>query len=96
MVALASAVPFIGFGFMDNAIMIMAGPRRPTALAARQQPAARRAMSAPDARAGDLIEFQLGTLLSVSTMGAAAIGNLISDVAGVGLGSQARAPSLSE
>jgi hypothetical protein len=42
-----------------------------------------------------LIEFQLGTLLSVSTMGAAAIGNLISDVAGVGLGSQARAPSLS-
>jgi hypothetical protein len=43
-----------------------------------------------------LIEFQLGTLLSVSTMGAAAIGNLISDVAGVGLGSQARAPSLSE
>jgi hypothetical protein len=51
MVALASAVPFIGFGFMDNAIMIMAGPRRPTALAARQQPAARRALSAPDARA---------------------------------------------
>jgi len=59
LVALASAVPFVGFGFMDNAIMILAG---------------------------EVIEVQLGMAFGITTMCAAAIGNLISDVCGVGLG----------
>ncbi|EKX52731.1 hypothetical protein GUITHDRAFT_150638 [Guillardia theta CCMP2712] len=60
LVGTASAVPFIGFGFMDNAIMILAG---------------------------EIIELKIGAIFSISTMAAAAIGNLISDVAGVGMGS---------
>eukprot|EP00009_Paramoeba_aestuarina_P000176 CAMPEP_0201510012 /NCGR_PEP_ID=MMETSP0161_2-20130828/2885_1 /ASSEMBLY_ACC=CAM_ASM_000251 /TAXON_ID=180227 /ORGANISM="Neoparamoeba aestuarina, Strain SoJaBio B1-5/56/2" /LENGTH=375 /DNA_ID=CAMNT_0047905125 /DNA_START=72 /DNA_END=1196 /DNA_ORIENTATION=- len=52
-------VPFLGFGFMDNAIMIMAG---------------------------DKIDMTLGMSLGISTMAAAGLGNLISDVCGVGFG----------
>jgi hypothetical protein len=51
-------VPFIGFGFIDNFIMIAAGSE---------------------------IELHLGAAMGLSTMAAAGIGNLISDVAGVGL-----------
>jgi len=54
--ALNQGVPFIGFGIMDNAIMIMAG---------------------------GAIDAYLGSILLISTMCAAAIGNIISDVAGV-------------
>mmetsp|Transcript_24501 Transcript_24501/g.36345 ORF Transcript_24501/g.36345 Transcript_24501/m.36345 type:complete len:452 (+) Transcript_24501:132-1487(+) len=36
--------------------------------------------------AGDLIDSSLGVMLGISTMCAAAIGNIISDVAGIGLG----------
>lgn len=50
-------MPFIGFGFLDNFIMIVAG---------------------------DYIDLTLGTTLCISTMAAAALGNLISDVAGIG------------
>ncbi|XGW30099.1 hypothetical protein V3C99_009259 [Haemonchus contortus] len=55
---LVNALPFIGFGFLDNMIMIVAG---------------------------NYIDQGLGTLLCLSTMAAAGFGNLISDVAGVGL-----------
>ncbi|WKY03514.1 hypothetical protein Q1695_004909 [Nippostrongylus brasiliensis] len=55
---LINALPFIGFGFLDNMIMIIAG---------------------------NYIDQKLGTLLCLSTMAAAGLGNLISDVAGVGL-----------
>ncbi|KAK6749074.1 hypothetical protein RB195_001590 [Necator americanus] len=55
---LVNSLPFIGFGFLDNMIMIIAG---------------------------EYIDQQLGTMLCLSTMAAAALGNLISDVAGVGL-----------
>ncbi|CAM9499185.1 unnamed protein product [Discosporangium mesarthrocarpum] len=58
-VALISAIPFVGFGIMDNAIMIVAG---------------------------EYIDFTLGVAMGISTMAAAALGNTISDVAGVGLG----------
>ncbi|KAE9550702.1 hypothetical protein FO519_006085 [Halicephalobus sp. NKZ332] len=51
-------MPFIGFGLLDNMIMILAG---------------------------EYIDQSLGALLSISTMAAAALGNIISDVAGVGL-----------
>lgn len=59
LVALAQAIPFLGFGFMDNAILIIAG---------------------------DAIDTSLGVVLGISTLCAAAIGNIISDVAGIALG----------
>lgn len=55
---LVNTLPFIGFGFLDNMIMIVAG---------------------------QYIDQKLGALLCLSTMAAAAFGNLISDVAGIGL-----------
>ncbi|XP_071964987.1 transmembrane protein 65-like isoform X2 [Antedon mediterranea] len=58
LVTLSHAIPFIGFGFLDNAIMIMAG---------------------------DYIDLKIGTALGISTMAAAGFGNLISDIAGLGL-----------
>jgi len=57
-VAFGQAIPFIGFGFMDNAILIVAG---------------------------DAIDTYLGVSLGISTLCAAAIGNIISDLAGIGL-----------
>ena len=58
-VAIHQAIPFIRFGIMDNAILILAG---------------------------ETIDIYLGMTLGISTMCAAAIGNIISDVCGVGLG----------
>ncbi|KAA8493771.1 Transmembrane protein 65 [Porphyridium purpureum] len=55
-----AAMPFVGFGFVDNAIMILAG---------------------------DMIEQRVGAVITISTMAAAGLGNLVSDVAGIGLGS---------
>jgi hypothetical protein len=59
LVAVNQAIPFVGFGFMDNAILILAG---------------------------DAIDNSLGVMFGISTLCAAALGNIISDVAGVGLG----------
>jgi tRNA-specific adenosine deaminase 1 len=58
-VAFTTSIPFVGFGFMDNAILIVAG---------------------------DAIDTTLGVMLGISTLCAAAIGNIISDLAGIGLG----------
>jgi tRNA-specific adenosine deaminase 1 len=58
-VALGTAIPFVGFGIMDNAILIVAG---------------------------DAIDTSLGVMLGISTLCAAAIGNIVSDLAGVLLG----------
>ncbi|EDO47459.1 predicted protein, partial [Nematostella vectensis] len=52
------AVPFVGFGFLDNAIMIIAG---------------------------EYIDYTIGATLGISTMAAAALGNLVSDVSGISL-----------
>lgn len=57
-VLLHNALPFVGFGFLDNAIMITAGTQ---------------------------IELSIGVTLGISTMAAAALGNLVSDLAGLGL-----------
>ena len=69
---LSQAIPFAGFGFMDNAIMIIAG---------------------------EYIEMSIGSTLALSTMAAAGLGNLLSDIAGVGFSSKieslARSPSSS-
>lgn len=51
-----SGLPFVAFGFVDNAIMIMAG---------------------------DMIEANIGATLALSTMAAAGIGNMFSDVIGI-------------
>jgi len=56
-VFLFNAIPFVGFGMLDNFIMIIAG---------------------------EYIDLKLGAVLGISTMAAAALGNLISDIAGVG------------
>jgi len=56
---LFSAIPFVGFGFADNFIMIVAG---------------------------DAIDNTLGIRMGISTLAAAGLGNLISDVCGIGLG----------
>lgn len=58
-VALNQAIPFLGFGIMDNAILIFAG---------------------------DAIDSYLGVALGISTMCAAACGNIVADVAGVTFG----------
>ncbi|CAB0008930.1 unnamed protein product [Nesidiocoris tenuis] len=56
-VAIVNAVPFIGFGFLDNSIMIVCG---------------------------DYIEATLGSVIVMSTMAAAALGNTFSDIMGLG------------
>lgn len=56
-VAFVNSVPFIAFGCLDNAIMIVAG---------------------------DYIEMFLSNKFPVSTMAAAALGNTVSDVIGIG------------
>ncbi|KAL9179591.1 hypothetical protein ACHAXT_008881 [Thalassiosira profunda] len=58
-VALHQAIPFVGFGIMDNAILLLAG---------------------------EAIDVYLGVTLGISTMCAAAIGNIISDLSGVAFG----------
>lgn len=55
--ALCQSLPFIGFGFLDNFIMIVAG---------------------------EYIDASIGASLAISTMAAAALGNTLSDVFGVG------------
>jgi len=57
--AIHQAIPFVGFGIMDNAILLLAG---------------------------EAIDVYLGVALGISTMCAAAIGNIISDLAGVVFG----------
>ncbi|XP_063225367.1 uncharacterized protein LOC134532647 [Bacillus rossius redtenbacheri] len=56
-VSIHNAVPFVGFGFLDNFFMILAG---------------------------EYIEATIGSLVVISTMTAAALGNTISDIAGIG------------
>merc|ERR1719471_1414981 len=52
-----NSLPFVGFGFLDNFIMIMAG---------------------------EYIDLTLGMKFGMSTMAAAALGNTISDLLGIG------------
>lgn len=58
LVAFHSAIPFVGFGFLDNAVLIIAG---------------------------EYIDLTIGMTLGISTMAAAALGNIVSDVSGIGL-----------
>jgi len=56
LVALNQGLPFIGFGIVDNALLIIAG---------------------------EAIDDTLGVMLGISTMCAAALGNIVSDLGGV-------------
>ncbi|KAL3775167.1 hypothetical protein ACHAWO_002626 [Cyclotella atomus] len=58
-VTLHASIPFVGFGIMDNGILILAG---------------------------EAIDTTVGVTLGISTMCAAAIGNIISDICGVAFG----------
>ncbi|KAK9786799.1 hypothetical protein WJX73_004081 [Symbiochloris irregularis] len=58
LIAAAAGLPYMGFGFVDNCIMLVAGEE---------------------------IEVMFGASLGLTTMAAAALGNLVSDVCGVGL-----------
>ncbi|CAH1254864.1 TMEM65 [Branchiostoma lanceolatum] len=60
LVATHNILPFIGFGFLDNAVMLVAG---------------------------DYIDVTIGTALGISTLAAAALGNLLSDLFGLGAAS---------
>ncbi|XP_063900031.1 uncharacterized protein LOC135119549 [Zophobas morio] len=57
--AMNSALPMIGFGFMDNLVMI---------------------------QAGDFIDTTIGVIFGLSTLSAAALGQVVSDVSGVFFG----------
>jgi len=57
-VALGNFIPFVGFGFIDNVIMIFAG---------------------------DFIDVKIGSYLGISIMAAAAMGNMVADIAGLSL-----------
>ena len=65
--ALAVGIPFIGFGFVDNFVMILAGEE---------------------------IEAVFGVRFGLSTMAAAGLGNLVSDVAGLGLADRVEAAAV--
>uniref|UniRef100_A0A146MFX0 Transmembrane protein 65 n=1 Tax=Lygus hesperus TaxID=30085 RepID=A0A146MFX0_LYGHE len=54
---IVNAVPFVGFGFLDNSIMLICG---------------------------DYIEATLGSVVVMTTMAAAALGNTFSDIIGIG------------
>eukprot|EP00929_Paragymnodinium_shiwhaense_P109585 TRINITY_DN76064_c0_g1_i1.p1 TRINITY_DN76064_c0_g1~~TRINITY_DN76064_c0_g1_i1.p1 ORF type:complete len:306 (-),score=82.00 TRINITY_DN76064_c0_g1_i1:78-995(-) len=56
---ITTMVPMIGFGFVDNAVMILAG---------------------------EFLEIKLGAFFALSTLAAAGLGNLVSDVVGLGAG----------
>ena len=56
--SLIIGVPMVGFGFVDNFLMILCG---------------------------EAIEHSLGTVMALSTLAAAGLGNMCSDVAGLGL-----------
>lgn len=60
-IALAVGLPFVGFGFVDNFVMLLAGEE---------------------------IEAVFGARFGLSTLAAAGLGNLVSDVAGLGLADQ--------
>eukprot|EP00298_Acanthocystis_sp_HF-20_P028456 c7197_g1_i1.p1 GENE.c7197_g1_i1~~c7197_g1_i1.p1 ORF type:complete len:242 (+),score=59.34 c7197_g1_i1:228-953(+) len=61
-----SSVPFVGFGFFDNSIMLLAG---------------------------DFFDIYLGVAFGISTLAAAAMGNIVSDVCGLWLGGTIEAVS---
>jgi len=61
---LQGMLPMIGFGFVDNAIMLTAG---------------------------DAIDQTLGATLQISTLAAAGLGNMVSDIMGLGLSSYVEA-----
>uniref|UniRef100_A0A0F8BXI3 Transmembrane protein 65 n=1 Tax=Larimichthys crocea TaxID=215358 RepID=A0A0F8BXI3_LARCR len=119
-----NALPFVGFGFLDNAIMIAAGTQIELSIGvtlgistmagkkterdpikSKSTSSSRRHsfLSESETKDGEMfkldqrltvsssvlqgtqIELSIGVTLGISTMAAAALGNLVSDLAGLGL-----------
>ena len=91
--ACASGLPFVGFGFADNFIMILVGDQIDCTLGAcahttREGPCC---CCCPlrtriDGTIRPFVPFLAGVRFGLSTMAAAGFGNLISDVVGISLG----------
>lgn len=64
LLAAAAGLPFVGFGFVDNCIMLIAGEE---------------------------IDAMFGAKLGLTTMASAGLGNMVSDVCGIGLAGQIEA-----
>jgi len=83
-----NALPFIGFGFLDNLIMILAVWDFYWFSTKREKSSVENVFDFPflstfHINQGDYIDLTIGTALGISTMAAAALGNTISDVAGI-------------
>ena len=79
------AVPMVGFGFLDNVIMITAGDQASPPCSVGW--CLRCAVVLTDGeRWSGQIEASLGVTLGVTTLCAAGFGNMMSDLAGLGLG----------
>lgn len=79
--SLANAIPFIGFGFLDNFIMIIAVS---IACGTFSEDFKCRFINICLIWQGDSIETGMSAYITLSTMAAAALGNTFSDVIGVG------------
>ena len=87
LVAVSAGLPFIVFGFSDNAIMVSselprhcAVPRLHACIYALPKP-----LMPSQILAGDEIESTFGARLGLSTLAAAGLGNLLSDLVGLAM-----------
>lgn len=85
LVALYNAVPFVGFGFLDNTIMILGVKHFILFLISckRRSSKIRNSVILPIFQ-GDSIELMVGSVITISTMMAAALGNTLSDIVSIG------------
>lgn len=75
MIALAAGIPFIGFGFMDNALMVGCGVVLSVTLCH---------CACAQLMAGEEIDSLFGASWGLSKLAAAGLGNIVADVVGVG------------
>ncbi|CAD6215816.1 GSCOCG00000630001-RA-CDS [Cotesia congregata] len=73
-VSIANAIPFIGFGFLDNFFMIIAASIFLSIYKKKSKYKINKI----------ILSSYLGAIISISTMAAAALGNTISDILGIG------------
>mmetsp|Transcript_68249 Transcript_68249/g.189520 ORF Transcript_68249/g.189520 Transcript_68249/m.189520 type:complete len:421 (-) Transcript_68249:125-1387(-) len=88
--AIAAALPMIGFGFMDNLVMIQAG-NVPTDGSWRQAPTLNAINAHTRSLAGDLIDNTIGVTLGFAALTSAAFGQIFSDVSGICFGGMVEA-----
>lgn len=79
-VMIINSLPFVGFGFLDNFTMIIAVS---TGFSFKSLPNFLTVWFL-NLTQGDYIEHTIGFVVTISTMAAAALGNTISDIIGIG------------